>query len=112
MELCFYSMNRPDLTTRSHIRLIADVIETEGYYAKLGNIKQIERKIKMMMPDPSGVDVEKEIIELVDETIVIESVQEITMTEALPTLWGCTQKLIEKIELLEKEIAELKSKAK
>ena len=42
LELCFYSFNRPDLSRDNRFRLIPCCIETEGYYAKLGNVKQIE----------------------------------------------------------------------
>ena len=39
LELCFYSFDRPDLSRNSGY---CSRIETEGYYAKLGNVKQIE----------------------------------------------------------------------
>ena len=42
LDLMFYSMNRPDLSRDSRFRLIPSCIETEGYYAKLKNVKQIE----------------------------------------------------------------------
>ena len=42
LELCFYSMNRPDLSRSSRFSIMSCYIETEGYYAKLKNVKQIE----------------------------------------------------------------------
>ena len=42
LDLLFYSMNRLDLSRSSRLSIISCYIETEGYYAKLGNVKQIE----------------------------------------------------------------------
>ena len=39
LDLLFYSMDRPDLSRNSGF---CSRIETEGYYAKLSNVKQVE----------------------------------------------------------------------
>lgn len=47
-------------------------------------------------------------VKFADDSIM-HNVKELTNDQALPTLWGAVQKLIEKNEALEKEIAELKN---
>ena len=42
LELLFYSMHPLDLSRSSRLSLMSCYIETEGYYAKLKNVKQIE----------------------------------------------------------------------
>ena len=42
LDLLFYSMNRLDLSRSSRYSIMSCYIETEGYYAKLKNVKQIE----------------------------------------------------------------------
>ena len=56
--------------------------------------------------DENGNEVTRE----VEETFVIEQCASIDTSQIVPTLLGCTQKLIEKIEILEAEIATLKNK--
>ena len=42
LVMLFYSMDRPDLSRSSRFCLIPSRIETEGYYAKLTDVKQVE----------------------------------------------------------------------
>jgi len=44
-----------------------------------------------------------------EKTFVMEGVKDITMTEALPTLWGAVQALLTRIEFLENKIAVLEA---
>jgi hypothetical protein len=57
--------------------------------------------------DENGEQVYEELededgIRLVPKMFLLEDVKDITMTEAVPTLWGAVQRLIQSVEELEK----------
>lgn len=53
-------------------------------------------------PGENGTLVKKEVVRTVRKMFLLENVKDITMTEALPTLWGAVQALIQEVEQLKK----------
>lgn len=62
---------------------------------------------EVVEPDEDGGMPEVETRQI-QETVKIERLARVELTEVLPTLWGAVQRLIQKNEALEKQLAELK----
>jgi len=58
--------------------------------------------------DEDGKDVERVKVRQVEKKFLMEDVKLLTMTEAIPTLWGAVQCLLQKVENLESEIEKLR----
>lgn len=77
-----------------------------------GNPKIKEVRKKEIIAGENGEDVEKEVIEFVEETFEMKDVKEITMTDAIPTLWGALQHVMDMLEKAENRILKLEARLK